>query len=88
MHWYDHGMNGWETTLMIATVVLLAVLVALAVFAVVRALTAPSWAPPHPRGDAPADPEAVLSERFARGQIDEDECRVRLDVLRRNRPPG
>ncbi|MET0726833.1 MAG: SHOCT domain-containing protein [Acidimicrobiales bacterium] len=35
------------------------------------------------RGSVPAaDPEDVLAERFARGEIDDDEYRRRLEVLR------
>jgi len=35
-------------------------------------------------------PESILAERFARGEIDADELRSRLDVLRaaRGAPPG
>jgi putative membrane protein len=37
-------------------------------------------APFRPRGGS--GPEAILAERFARGEIGEDEYRSRLDVLR------
>jgi putative membrane protein len=36
------------------------------------------------RGTGPT-PEEVLAERFARGEIDEDEYQKRRDVLRRNK---
>lgn len=35
-----------------------------------------------PRNRRPADPEKVLAERFARGEIDEIEYAKRLSVLR------
>ena len=41
-------------------------------------------------GSRPAEgraPEQVLGERFARGEIDEDEYRRRLDVLAGRRTP-
>lgn len=37
----------------------------------------PPWAPP-----TQASPEQLLAERFARGEIDEEEYRRRLQVLR------
>lgn len=47
---------------------------------------APAW-PSRPGGAArpdDLDPERILAARFARGEIDEDEYRRRLDVLRTN----
>ncbi|HEX6231406.1 MAG TPA: SHOCT domain-containing protein [Actinomycetota bacterium] len=35
--------------------------------------------------EAPSSPEAVLGERYARGEIDEQEYRTRLSVLRERR---
>lgn len=43
-----------------------------------------SYGPPWMRGGPSA--EATLSERFAKGDIDETEYRARLEVLRANRP--
>jgi len=42
-----------------------------------------SYGPPWARGTSA---EATLSERFAKGDIDETEYRARLEVLRTNRP--
>lgn len=42
-----------------------------------------SYGPPWARG---ASAESTLSERFAKGDIDETEYRARLEVLRANRP--
>lgn len=44
-----------------------------------------SYGPPWMRGGA-ASAESTLSERFAKGDIDESEYRARLEVLRANRP--
>ena len=41
------------------------------------------YGPPWMRG---ASAESTLSERFAKGDIDETEYRARLEVLRSNRP--
>jgi putative membrane protein len=41
----------------------------------------------RPRHDLPPAPEQVLAERFARGEIDEDEYRRRLGVLRETAGP-
>lgn len=75
MMWYDgHGWNGgWW---IVGPLVMLAFwgLVAWVVITLVRR---PPAAPPGASG-----PEQVLAERFARGEIDEDEYRRRLRVLR------
>jgi putative membrane protein len=45
---------------------------------VVRAVRRPDGDPAPPRS-----PEQVLAERYARGEIDEEDLRRRLDTLRR-----
>lgn len=40
---------------------------------------------PHAASDGTAAPEEVLSARFARGEIDADEYKERLDLLRARR---
>ena len=45
-----------------------------------------STASPSPHSTA--HPERTLAERYARGEIDEDEYRHRLDVLREATRPG
>ncbi|WP_229866615.1 SHOCT domain-containing protein [Sinomonas cellulolyticus] len=37
----------------------------------------------YPPGPQQEDPEHILAQRFARGEIDETEYRARLDALRR-----
>jgi putative membrane protein len=79
MFWYHGGMTGWGWVLMsLSTLLFWAVLVAAGLL-LFRAL---SRVPrdTHPVGRS--TPEQVLAERFARGEIDEDEYRRRLAVLR------
>lgn len=44
-----------------------------------------AFAPTDGRRELRRDPEDVLAERFANGEIDADEYRERLDVLRGGR---
>jgi putative membrane protein len=69
-----HGPWNWGAWLaMTATMVVFWALVIWAVVSVVRGI--------GPGSDRRA--EAILAERFARGEIDEDEYPRRLDTLRR-----
>ena len=73
---YGNGMSGWGPVLMTAGNVLVWALIIACVIALVRYL----------RRSTPTDrsaAEELLAERFARGEIDEQEYRERLDVLRR-----
>lgn len=91
MYWYgDHGMSGWGWALAtIGMVVFWGVLIAAGV-ALFRYLsrgdrsTPAASAPPASPGapTAAQSPEAILAERFARGEIDEDEYHNRLSTLR------
>jgi putative membrane protein len=81
MHWYGGHMSGWGYTLMgFSTVFFWGLLIA-GVVALVRHF-----------GRTPADeprgrPELLLAQRFARGEIDEDEYRRRLEILRSDPRP-
>lgn len=80
MYWYGNGMGGWGYALMTVSMVLFWGLVILGVVALIRYLTR---APQH-RGNARASrptPEQLLAERFARGEIDEQEYQSRLATL-------
>ncbi|MER7792261.1 SHOCT domain-containing protein [Streptomyces sp. NPDC097640] len=79
--WYGHMMGGWGYSLLTFIAIALWVLVALVAVALFRHV--------EPGVRAPwSSAERVLSERFARGEIDEDEYRTRLAVLRgRTAPP-
>ncbi|MCX4781539.1 SHOCT domain-containing protein [Streptomyces sp. NBC_01264] len=84
MFWYDHGMGGWGWVAMSFSMVLL---VALAVAAAVLLLRSGDRFPGGPM-QPPAAPSAkqVLAERFARGEIDEEEYEQRLTTLRAHEP--
>ena len=79
MYGNHHDMTGgdWFVT-SVGTVLFLALLITVAVL-LYRAL---NRAPQQPRTQVPASPERVLAERFARGEIDEEEYWRRLSVLR------
>ncbi|MHB9857451.1 SHOCT domain-containing protein [Streptomyces sp. YIM S03343] len=93
MFWYHHNPGGWGWFAMPAGMILFwALLIAIGVL-VFRALsrsggTSPYGPPPQRPHHGPAlAPEELLAERFARGEIDEDEYRRRLDVLRETAGP-
>ncbi|MEU6378762.1 SHOCT domain-containing protein [Streptomyces sp. NPDC046909] len=76
MYFNRHDMSGWDWFAMsISTVLLWALLITVAVL-LFRTL---NRTPEPPRTESP---EGLLAERFARGEIDEDEYRRRLTVLR------
>ena len=82
MYWYDRGhMNGWGWTLMTAGTVAFWAVVITGIVLLVRYLSRTD----RPGGRdqwRPTAPDQLLAERFARGQIDEDEYRRRLETLR------
>ena len=79
MWWYGPGINGWSYGLMTVSMVLFWALTILGVVALVRYLTrgdrGPTAAMTRPT------PEELLAERFARGEIDEQEYRNRRETL-------
>lgn len=76
--WYGGSMGGWGYALMILTTVAFwAVLISGAV-AVLRYLNRSQPG----AGRVRSTPQQLLAERFARGEVDEDEYRRRLDALR------
>ena len=86
MGWYggDH-MSGWGWFGMIAGSVLLVALVVAAIVVLARAGQRSSRTAVVPSSSSAED---LLAERFARGEIDEDEYRTRLATLTdaRHRP--
>ncbi|MFF4505769.1 SHOCT domain-containing protein [Streptomyces sp. NPDC001401] len=84
MFWYDRDVSGWGWFVMSAGMILFWALIitfgALLFRALARpgGLDTPVGAPPPQ--SAPI-PEQLLAERFARGEIDEDEYHRRLTVL-------
>ncbi|MFD8495802.1 SHOCT domain-containing protein [Amycolatopsis sp. NPDC059657] len=81
MFWYGNGMSGWGYVLMTVGMVLFWGLVIFGVVALVRYLARSSQRPEGLGAPRPT-PEQVLAERFARGEIDEQEYRSRLATLR------
>lgn len=80
MMWWDTGehMSGWGWAAMSISMVLFWAVLILGGVLLFRALNRPS---DHPAGLGRPTPEQVLAERFARGEIDEDEYRRRLETL-------
>ncbi|MQS16905.1 SHOCT domain-containing protein [Streptomyces kaniharaensis] len=83
MYWHDGGMNGWGIGLMTVSMLFFWALVVFGVVALVRyvrrALAAPPAAAVPPERPTP---EQLLAERLARGEIDPDDYRSRLETLR------
>jgi putative membrane protein len=81
MWWYGNGMGAWGYTLMTVSNVLFWALIIVGLIALVRYVS-------RGRGDsvqtaAPqATPEQILARRFAAGEINEQEYRDRLSVIR------
>lgn len=89
--WYDHGVSGWGWFAMSAGMVIFWVLLIGVGILIFRALahTGPgSGEHTHPHTHTPAgpSPEELLAERFARGDIDEEEYQRRLSTLRATPP--
>ncbi|MGH3783903.1 MAG: SHOCT domain-containing protein [Pseudonocardiaceae bacterium] len=82
MWWYGSGMSSWGYALMTLGMVLFWALVIFGVVALVR------YVARNDRSTAvQPSPEQMLAERFARGEIDEQEYHQRLDALHdRHRP--
>ncbi|NUT49036.1 MAG: SHOCT domain-containing protein [Saccharothrix sp.] len=85
MFWSDHNVSGWGWFVMsLGMIAFWAVVITFAVL-LFRALSQ-TGQPPARSTSAPG-PELQLAERFARGEIDEDEYRRRLAVLRKPTDP-
>ncbi|MCQ9133013.1 SHOCT domain-containing protein [Streptomyces hilarionis] len=78
MFWYSHDVSGWGWFGMSVGMILFWALVITALVLVFRAVNRP-----HEHTHAPAvpTPQQILGERFARGEIDEEEYRRRLEAL-------
>ena len=79
MYWYGNSMSGWGYALMTISMVLFWGLVIAGVVALIRYLGRSGQQ--GGAGPAPYTPEQLLAQRFAQGEIDEDEYRRRLDIL-------
>jgi putative membrane protein len=83
MMWYgsNGGWGGW--LLMTIAMVLFWAQIITAVVLIVRYLV--SQQPTGTSAGSARTPEEVLAERYARGEIDDDEYQLRLAHLRQNR---
>ena len=91
MFWYNnHDLSGWGWFGMSLSMIVFWGLIITAFVLLFRNLNRPSEPtgtsalPPTP--PASATPEQLLAERFARGEIDEEDYRRRLEVLRTGGP--
>ena len=81
---YGYGNGGWDAgmwIIMIIVVVMLWVIVLFGVMALARYFRHGDFRPPRGNGGS----EAILRDRFARGEIDEDEFRKRMTALKEHR---
>jgi putative membrane protein len=81
----DGGGWGWGWGGWILTAVELTVLFAVIITASVWAVRHLTGASPRSEGGAGSGAEDVLGERFARGEIDDEEFRRRMTALREHR---
>ena len=79
MMYWGNGVGGWGMVLMAVSGLLFWGLVIGGIVALVR-YTGPGAQPSVPAAPGPV-PQQLLAERFARGDIDEDEYTRRLQVL-------
>jgi putative membrane protein len=85
MYWYQDHMSGWGYGLMAFSSLLFWALVVTGIVLLVRYLSRTSGR--SPGGDR-RSAERILAERFARGEIDEEEYRRRLETLRATTDPA
>lgn len=87
MFWYGHDPSGWGWfTMSVGMILFWTVLIVFAVL-LFRAVNRPSdGGATTEKAQPTTTPELLLSERFARGEIDEEEYRRRLSVLRGGSP--
>ena len=78
MFWYGNGGSWWDITLMWFGMIALWAVILWAVYAFSIGASRRS------SGESPDQARRILDERLARGEIDTDEYRSRLDVLTPN----
>ena len=88
MYGYGNGMGGWGYALMTISMILFWGAVIYGIVALVRYTHRDCPQRGEPAGPPAPEPERLLAERFARGEIDEDEYYQRLTSLRAARPAG
>ncbi|MER6030061.1 SHOCT domain-containing protein [Streptomyces sp. NPDC001851] len=89
MFWYGHGVGGWGWLAMSVGMLLFWILIIALGVLLYRSLARPGEGSDRAGSGQPGtSPEQLLAERFARGEIDEDEYRRRLTVLREGSRDG
>lgn len=79
---YGHGDWGWGGWLLMSlTMLAFLALVAWVAFLVWRSTAEPHRTDPGRRSTDRQSPQEILGERFARGEIDAEEYRSRLEAL-------
>ncbi|MFE6691807.1 SHOCT domain-containing protein [Streptomyces sp. NPDC057743] len=90
MYWYGNG-GGWMWPWMLVGNILFWLLIIIVAVLIFRAFAQRSHSGGHPNQGTPPPPgtpghgsgaEQILSERYARGEIDEEEYQRRLATLR------
>ncbi|MGA5411871.1 SHOCT domain-containing protein [Streptomyces lavendulocolor] len=84
MFWFGHGVSGWGWFAMSVGMIAFWALIIAAAVLLLRTLSRATEPTPSPVAPSP---EQLLAERFARGHIDEEDYRRRLDALRAPGPP-
>ena len=82
MFGYGNGMGGWGYALMAIGMILFWGAVIYGIVALARYTRRDGPQRREPAEPPPPGPEQLLAERFARGEIDEDEYHQRLTSLR------
>jgi putative membrane protein len=77
-YWPDHDLSAWGWIAMATGMLLFWGLLILFGVLLVRALNRPAEGP---SGSARPSPQQILAERFARGEIDEEEYGRRTEAL-------
>ncbi|MGQ4601286.1 SHOCT domain-containing protein [Nocardia sp. R6R-6] len=75
MFWHSNGMTGWGYGLMTISMVIFWALVIGGIVALIRYTATPS------QGQPTVPPQQVLADRYARGEIDDEEYTRRLRTL-------
>lgn len=82
MHWGYGGVGVWGAAFTTISMVLLWLLIIVVVISLLRSLLSGTRSAAARTPSRPNIAEQTLAERFARGDIDEEEYRRRLEALR------
>lgn len=86
-NWGNSGWGwGWGWGMWLTMMILMLAFLAVVVWAVVMVTRSWTSRPPYyDHVEHATDPKRILGERFARGEIDEEEYRKRKDILQENK---